>query len=274
MPINLLVIILAATQELIVLENQSVRLEIDPAISTIRCVAIKKGMNWLEPLQLLNAQESSVERVEPGGFSTALALEEDPCVIPYRGPAEILHKSALSAVLLTPESPDLPLKLQQEIRLIRNTTQIRYTVTALNPGVEPVTAALRNTARLPLNVTIRCNRSDGSMRPLSGTDSIYPAMTKVPEYWHIAIPPSPSVGGETFIGGFIPEITIHRGDDIWQRRILTLPESAENIPDQCSFICQLDDLRHVYSASLQSEFAVVSVADPLVFTEEWRLDGR
>ncbi len=274
MPINLLVIILAATQELIVLENQAVRLEIDPAIATIRCIALKNGMNWLEPLQLPDTQQSSEDRVEPGGFSTALVLEEAQRVIPYRGPAQVLRKSALSLVLLTPASPDLPLKLQQEIRLIRNTTQIRYTVTALNPGGAPVAAALRNTARLPFNVTIRCNRSDGAMRPLSGTESIYPAVAKVLEFWHIAIPPSPRVGGEMTFGGPFPAITVHRGNDIWQRSILTMPESVENIPEQCSFICHLDNLRHVYSASLQSEFAVVTVAEPLVFTEEWRLDGR
>ena len=274
MPIHLLVIILAAAQELIVLENQALRLEIDPAIATIRCVAPKTGMNWLESLQLPDTEESSGDKVEPSGFSTALILKENQRVIPFRGPAQVLRKSPLSVVLLTPESSDLPLRLQQEIRLIRNTSLIRYTVTALNPGAEPITAALRNTAQLPLNVTIRSNRSDGTLRPLSGANSNNPVVAKVLEYWHIAIPPSPSVGGEASFGDFIPEITIHRGDDVWQRQILTMPESAEDSPEQCSFTCRLDDVRHVYSASLQSEFAVVSVAEPLVFAEEWRLGGR
>lgn len=274
MLINLLVIMLANAPELIVLENQAVRLEIDPAIATIRCVAPKAGMNFLETLQLPDTKESSGEKVAPSGLSTALVLDAGQRVIPFRGPAQVLRQTPLSVVLLTPESPGLPLKLQQEIRLIQNTSLIRYTATALNPDGEPVTAALRNTAQLPLGVTIRCHRSDGALRPLSGTDSNYPVVAKVLEYWHIAIPPSQRVGGEVSFGGYIPEITIHRRDDIWERRILTMPESPENIPEQSSFICHLDDVRHVYSASLQSEFAVVSVAEPLVFTEEWRLDGR
>ena len=256
------------------LENQAIRVEIDPAIATIRCVALQTGKNWLDALHLSDTERSSVDKVEASGFSTSLILKADQRVVPFRGPAQVLQASRLSVVLLTPESPDRPLKLQQEIRLRHNSSLLRYTVTALNPGAEPVTAALRNTARLSFNVTIRCNRSDGILRPLSGADSIYPVVSKVLEYWHIAIPPSRGMVGEASFGGFIPEITIHRGDALWQRRILTMPESAEDCPEQCSFICHLDNLRHVYSASLQSKFAAVSVAEPLVFTEEWRLDGR
>lgn len=265
MLINLL-LFLGAAQELIVLQNQSVRLEIDPASAAIQCIAPVNGMNWVE-----TAQEAERGRAgqAPSGLSTLLAVGEEQRIIPLSGPSEVLRQTSASVALLSPELPEFSLRLQQEIVIIRDTQRIRYTVTVLNTKEEPIKVAIRNVARLPFNVVLRLNRSDGALRALSGADSIYPAASKVMEYWHIAIPPSPRLNCEALFGGFFSEIAIQRTGGVWRRRILTMPESAANVPGECSLLCRMDDIRYNYSVSLQSEFSDVSVSKPLVFTEEW-----
>jgi len=261
----------AVSAEPIALDNGAIRVEVDPAVFSVRFVGRPGGRNLLDPAYISYAERNGGAWLDPGGLVTDVIPLETQDAALRRGPAEVIDQDADSVVLLGAVSETLGLRLRKEIRLEGAAPRARFTVTLLPTSPTPRTAALRNTARVPLGSVLRGDGEASIIRPFSGTDSTSGLVATAGSGWRIAVPPR-TAAREVILGAFVPEAALELRDAVWRRRIAEMPAEESAAPYHSTFLCVLDDTSRVYGAVLQSALVEVSAASPLVFTEEWRLE--
>jgi len=164
-------------------------------------------------------------------------------------------------------------QLKKEIRLEGKEPRARYRVTVLSAGADPLTYAIRNTARVPARTTLQVEKTDGDLRRLAGAGANTPTIAKSMRYWLIPVPPTAPTN-DVVLGAFVPVVEHKNGWGVWTRRILAMPADEKEAPHGCTFLCLLDDKTRSYAASLQGAQAAVDVTHPAVFEEEWSLKKR
>ena len=263
----------AVGAESIVLDNGVMRIEVDPAVFSVRFVGFPGGANFVEPQYLPEAEQSGKAWLDPGGLTTDLVPLEEQDAALRRGPAEVLSQEPTRVELLGAESAALGLRLKKEIRLDAREARAYYIVTALSSRAEGPTIGIRNTARLPLRSTVRVPRKDTTFAPLQASPKAPWALVKSLEYWLVPIPPTARVE-QLVLGGMSPALEVQNDAGLWARRMTLPPTDAAQVLNGTSAIVVLDDATRSYGASLQGARAVVGGATPLQLTEEWTLTKR
>lgn len=257
----------------LVLENNALRIEVDPQVFAVRFVGAPGGANFLDPQYLSDAQRQGTEWLDPGGLTTDLVPLEDKDPALRRGPAEVILQEPLRLILLGAESPAMGLRLKKEIRLDPREATAHYIVTALSSRADGPTVALRNTARLPLRSTVRVPRKDTPFAPIPPNDQVPWVLVKSVDFWLVPIPPTARVA-PLVLGGMAHAVDVQTDAGVWTRRITRPPTEATRVPGGATALIVLDDTTRSYGASLQGEQALLTGATPLQLTEVWTLHPR
>lgn len=260
--------------EPVVLENAvSLRVEVDPLIFSIRFLGFSGGQNFVDPLYVTDEERQGDGWLDPGGLVTDLIPSTSRDAALRRGPAEVVSRDRLSVVLLGPPSAESGIRLRKEIRLSENRPELMYKVTALTEAETGVSAALRNTVRLPQGSTIRVLKALGNLRPLAEGGAMAHAIVQSNLYWLIPVPPTAPI--ETLLlGAFVPEISIEQTGGLWTRRLMNMPDDPGRAPLQSTFLAILDDPTRSYGAAFQGISAEIRANAPLSISEEWIFKKR
>lgn len=258
-----------ADVDMVVVENASVRIEIDPRVFAARYIGFPGGLNFLETVSLSAEERHGTDWADPGGLTTELLPGAGQDAAVRRGPATVIEQTPLSATLLGPVSDksDVRVKKTFQIDPAKEGT-VYYTVALL--AAEPGTRRLSvcNTARVPPGTTLRVTRADGMLRILAGPEAYLSAAATPTGEWEFRIPPTEDFE-RAVLAGFVSKVVLQREDGIWVRRILTMPADASEVPHEATFAGVLDKANAVYAVALQGAAAEVTLAEPLVFREEW-----
>ncbi len=255
------------------LDNGAIRIEIDPQWFSIRFVGLPGGANFVDPLFVDTAHIADGGPPQPGGLCTDLLPHSDDGAAICRGPAEVIEQRADYIALLGPASERLNVRLKKEIQLLGEQPRARLRVSILATATHPGRFAIRNTARVPHDTTVRIAKADGEIRPITGTDEIAPAVVNSIKHWLIPVPPTARMKG-VVLGAFVPEISLKNTSGVWTRRLLTMPQQAVAVPQGCTCLCLLDDPTRSYGAALQGALEEVTLDASLVFEEEWAIEAR
>lgn len=256
----------------VLLDNGHIRIEVSPEDFQVLFVGIPNGINFLDVV--------SVETDNPGEHTVH---QEAFCsdVLPYKGldpvlrygPAVVKELSREHIVTESPFSSMYGVRLRKEIRLYPAQPKASIRVTVLSESDVPMDMAVRNTARLPQDTTIRIEKKGDTMKVLAGADTLAPWVVNSVRYWLVPIPPT-SRADEVILGAFTEEVELENETGVWVRRILDMPREADTLPQQNSFLCLLDEKTHTYAGVLQSPWFPCSKTAPLDFREVWTIKKR
>jgi hypothetical protein len=257
----------------LVLENEAIRVEVEPKVFSLRFVGFPGGLNFLEALPLSEKALEQKDWLDPGGLvSDLLPMKERDAAL-RRGPASVLEHSKTRIVLLGPLSEATGLRLKKELHLYPEAARLRYTVTVLSNRRAPQEVALRNTVRLPAKSTIRTAREAMRLEALAGMETLAPVVVTSNRYWLIPIPPAGRAKGAV-IGGTVGAMSIQNPSGLWKRSAKVDLKEDLQWPAGGPFLCVLDDPSRSYGVALQSPLWKVSTSAPLVFVEEWDFESR
>lgn len=264
--------VLSATDP-IELDNGAIRVEVDPALFSVRFVGVPGGANFVAPLPVDETVRESEDWVDPGGLQTDVLPYTARDAASRRGPAEIVEQRADYIALLGPPSEQTGMRIKKEVQLLGREPKARFRVTAMRVAGEPGETAIRNTVRLRSGTTIRLLRDEGDVRVLAGADAIAPAVVKSRKYWLIPIPPTSPMDG-IVLGVFAPTLIVVNDSGSWTRRLVTMPEEAKGTPHEATVLCVLDDASGSYGAALQGKLETVANDRVQVLEEEWTVESR
>ncbi|GMV90245.1 MAG: hypothetical protein AMXMBFR82_00230 [Candidatus Hydrogenedentota bacterium] len=273
MALGLAVCCLISATDPIVLDNGAIRVEIDPAVFSVRFLGVPGGENFLASLPVDDAARESEDWIDPGGLQTDILPYTARDAASRRGPAEIVEHREDYIALLGPPSEQTGMRIKKEIQLLGREPKARFRVTTMRVAGEPGDTALRNTVRLRRGTTIRLLREEGDVRILAGADAIAPAVVKSRKYWLIPIPPTSPMDG-VILGAFVPTLIVVNDSGSWTRRLVTMPEEAKETPHEATVLCVLDDATGSYGAALQGKLESVANGRVQVLEEEWTVESR
>ncbi|MCL4693037.1 MAG: hypothetical protein KJ060_11075, partial [Candidatus Hydrogenedentes bacterium] len=187
------------------LDNGAIRVEVDPALFSVRFVGVPGGANFVAPLPVDETVRESEDWVDPGGLQTDVLPYTARDAASRRGPAEIVEQREDYIALLGPPSEHTGMRIKKEIQLLGREPKARFRVTAMRVAGESGDTAIRNTVRLSKGTTIRLLRDEGDVRVLAGADAITPAVVKSRKYWLIPVPPTSPMDG-VILGAFVPTL--------------------------------------------------------------------
>lgn len=270
---SVLLAVAAPAQEIITLQNGTLRIEIDPALFSIRFLGFPGGKNFVEPHHVEERDRADTAWLDPGGLTTDLIpLEADDPAI-RRGPAEVIELSDRHVVLLGAESTALGVRIKKEVRLDNTGPKAYFIVTALSHRAEGPALALRNNARLPVRCTVRVPKAEGKFAPLMDTSQAPWAIVNSKEFHLVPVPPTAPVKG-LVLGGFVAEAQVENDSGLWTRRLTLPPTDPARLWNGVTALCVLDDTSRSYGLALQGAQANLTAASPVQLTEEWTFKRR
>lgn len=261
-----LIPLLLLSADLVVLQNDHLRVEIEPDLFAVRFVGQPGGQNFLEPVFVPEAVRASGEWCDPGGVTTDLAPYEGRDAALRRGPAEIILQEKHRLVLLGPPSASLGLRVKKDFELSRDDPRLTLRVSMLTDQEKVSEYALRNSVRLPKDTTVRLDRSNETLRVLTAHGSPGPAVIKSMRYWLIPIPPMTKVE-EMVLGANATSMEIQNDAGIWTRSVEL--KRGGDTPLNASFLCLLDTTTGSYGAAFQTPLQPISASRPGIMVETW-----
>ncbi len=254
-----------------VLENGRVRLEVDPALATVVYAGIPGKMNWIGLPEAPMGTPPDGQKPALAGFVSELVAQNGQDMGFQPGPVEIVSKTPLQAVFLGPVSAKFPVRLKTDIQLAETGGKVTYSLTAVATDTVPGLFALRNTVRLPQNTTIRINTGDGMFRPLSGSKTIFPVVSKSFGYWLLTVPTT-GLYKDLVLGAHVTQVSLHNSANIWTRFPRETFDGARTYLDDSNLICRINDETREYRVTLQSPLGEIRAEAPLAFQEEWSIE--
>ncbi len=265
---------LTALSAPIALENGALEIQVQPETFAIVSFRALTEANFVMPLPVSGDAAQAAEWLDPGGLVTDVLPSGEQDAALRRGPAAVVEREEGRLVLEGPVAAVSGLRLRKEIILgPRGDPSARFRVTVFATRSEAQRVYVRNTVRLPGRSTLRVARRDGTIRPLAGAESIYPAVVKSLDYWLIPVPPTAAMKG-VVLGALSSGLHETRGRAVWVRRVALPLADASAYDHGVNVLCLLDTPSGTFGAALQGCWAEVSVSCPLVFEEEWRVASR
>lgn len=254
------------------LDNGHIRIEVVPELFAVTYLGVPGGENCLEVLTVSDDLVQGTEWVDVGGLQTDLVgLERDAAL--RRGPATVTERSEEHLVLEGPVSEATGLRVRKAIHLYPGQAKARYEVVVSGGKEGGREVAVRNVARLQPPATLRVDRLNDSIQILTGGDALAPYVVNSRKYWLIPVPPT-SDTRNVIVGAYVSTVVLENRTGLWERRIVSMPPSARRVPQECTFLCLLDDRTRSYGQVLQGEQGVPSEVAPLKFVEVWTLEPR
>lgn len=257
----------------VIVQNDTIRVEVDPQLFCIRFVGYVGDRNWVEPRFVPEAERDASVWADAGGLYTEIVPEgeRDPAL--RRGPASIVSSDEHGVVLLGPESASSHLQVKKEIRVADIGGRAMYIVTVLSSSNESRKVSVRNSVCLPQGGTLSLSCGDGPLKPLSKSVNVFEIASKSMEHWLIPVPCSGQVAGVT-LGSVATQVTFQTAQGTWSRSLSDATAPKERFPEESSFRCFLDDASRSYVSSLQGLLREVNAGSPVVLTEEWNFSRR
>ncbi|MDZ4860447.1 MAG: hypothetical protein SGI88_15835 [Candidatus Hydrogenedentes bacterium] len=255
------------------LENGTIRIEVDPRLFAIRYIGFEGGENFVAPLTVSPEITAGTEWADPGGLHTDILPYTAQDAAVRRGPAEVLEYRSDYISMLGPPSSVNGMRLKKEIQLHKTGPSARFRVTAQRAAAEPARVALRNTARIKPNCTLRIERTDGEITVIAGPDSIFPAVVKSRRFWLIPVPPTSEMRG-VVLGAAISRVTTVTDSGTWTRRLADPSTSESELPHGVAWLCLLDDPTKSYGSAFQGMYAEVNEGGLTTLEEVWEFDRR
>jgi hypothetical protein len=262
---------LSAITGVLVLENDLVRVEIDPEVMAVRYLGPPMGPNLVEPLYVSRLDRRGKAWLDAGGVGwevVAASGSRDAAL--RRGPAEVLAHTVNRVTLLSPVSQDAPLRLKLDFLLADSAPEVEVTaVLSTDAGDLPAPVALRCLFRLwPGTVARAPDGPPPALFPIAGTS--VPAGTRV-DKWDGTLLNAGAVGALPLVTSTLaPKVMIERMG--WRlSREPTAFAGAGSYTLGRNVHAANDPSTHTYGVICDSPTATITPAQPLSYREVWRL---
>lgn len=262
---------LSAITGVLVLENDAVRVEIDPEVMAVRYLGPPTGPNLVEPLYVSRLDRRGNAWLDAGGVGWEVVTPtagSDAAL--RRGPAEVLAHSAKRATLLSPVSRDTPLRLKLDFLLADTAPEVAVTAVLSTDAAEsPTPVALRCLFRLwPDSIARAPDGPPPALFPIAGASIT--AGTRV-DKWDGTLLNAGAVGALPLVSSTLaPLVMIERSG--WSlTREPSVFSGADSYTLGRNVHAANDPSTHTYGVICDSPTATVSPAQPLSYREVWRL---
>lgn len=254
------------------LENEKIRIEVEPRTFSVRFIGQPGGYNFLEPLHLSAADQDGVGWIEPGGlFTDVLPLRTENAVL-RRGPAEVVEHRDDYLLLLGPEQPDLHWRVKKEFQLERDAAALTYKVTVMGSLKEERDVRIRSTARLAWSGTLTVPAEAGRLSLIRGSYLGFDKIVNEPAEDYVLPLKSSKPRSCAIVSSTSPEISLATDFGIWSRRLTIQSSLAEpDAENRVRLLVLMDDDTHTYEAALEGAQSGVNVGAPLVVIEHWSI---
>lgn len=255
----------------VILENDALRLEVDPRTYSIRYLGQPGGPNFVDPLYLTDRQRNERGLVYPGGVMTDVLPVREADAVLRRGPAEVIVHRADYLLLTGPKSEGSDLQVKKEYRLHGDAPRITYRLSVLSTRKEERSVSIRVTAQIPWGASLRLPRSpEGGLQLLRGA---FPGYTDFvarsgPDYRidlgrregrdHAVLQ---TLGGPT---------SVETRFGVWTRSA-RMHSAGDDRASPVRIMALVDDASFTSQIALESTQAGVNVGAPLVYEEQWTL---
>ena len=255
----------------VVLENDAIRLELEPRTYSIRYLGQPGGPNFVDPLYLTERQHNEPGLVQPGGIMTDVLPVSEADALLRRGPASVVVHRPDYLLLMGPKSSISDLQVKKEYRLHGDQARITYRVSVLSSRKEERPITIRVTAQIPWGASlILPPRPEGGLQLVRGafpgyTDFVAPSgsnyrvdLARREGRAHAVLK---TLGGatsvETRFGNWTRSGAMH--------------SAGEDASSPVQIIALVDDASLTSQIALESTQTGVNVGAPLIYEEEWIL---
>jgi hypothetical protein len=264
-----------AAGELLVLENDSIRVEFDAALFSIRYVGRPGGDNFVAPLHV-SERLRSTKNVSPGGISLHAVISGAEKII-APGPAEVVEQTRERLVVLGPPLGKTQVRLRLEVVLTPGAPETMFSVTAQTADQQSHRISLSSNTHLAPATGLRLFKSDVTIRPPSpGSDLLIDAG----DYWEFPMMPGPvgDVPGEAknsaMVEGAAAVMAFHLPAVEWVRHLGALQhEGDEDVTPRLLIRYETDPRLRLRTIDVEGPAAEVDLWNQPVLREMWRLQS-
>ncbi len=255
----------------VVLENDAIRLEVEPRTYSIRYLGRPGGPNFVDPLYLTERQYNEPGLVQPGGIMTDVLPVSEADAVLRRGPASVVVHRPNYLLLMGPKSPRSDLQLKKEYRLYGDEARVTYRVSVLSSRKEERSVTIRVTAQIPWGASLVIPpRPEGGLQLLRGafpgfTDFVASSgsdyrieLARRKGRSHVVLK---TLGGPT---------SVESPFGTWSRRG-RMHSAGEDSSAPLQIVALVDDASLTSQLALEGTQTGVNVGAPLVYEEEWTL---
>lgn len=264
-------LLLAAPLPPIALENEAVRVEVDPQLMSVRYFGPPEGPNLVEPLHVEPRDRRLGEWLDAGGVTWDIAGAPSHDATLRRGPAEVLVQTPTRVVLLSPPDPATPFRIKLEFRITAGKPEVAMAATV---STEEDTAS--QPVSLRCSFRVRQGSLVGSYDARSAT--VFPldqpkGNRGLPvTQWDGVLFDAGAVDARPLVAtAFGPSAVIDRAGYKVIREVEGGTASPADYARASNLHAVSDPRTHTYGLVMESPRAPVGVAAPLVYRETWRL---
>ncbi|MCF6287509.1 MAG: hypothetical protein L3K26_20345 [Candidatus Hydrogenedentes bacterium] len=255
----------------LILENDSIRIELEPKTFSLRFLGRPGGPNFIDPVYLTERERNIPGLVMPGGIMTdVLPVREERSAL-RRGPASIVEHREDYLLLLGQKDAATGLRVKKEYMLHRDEARLTYKLSVLSSLKAQRSVSVRVTAQIPWGSVLELPKpEDGGMRLICGAYPGFVAMAEQsgPQY-------RISLALRTAREHAVLRVPVRRIDvitpfGIWSRHAV-LRSAGERDGTNIGLLALVDDRSATCQIALEGRQAGVNVGAPLVFVESWTL---
>lgn len=257
----------------VVLENQHLRVEIEPRTHSLRFFGRPGGWNFLEPVHLTTTDLNANGWIEPGGlFTDILPLERANADL-RRGPAEVVEHRPDFLLLLGPEQAATGWRFKKEFLLTRDKAELVFKLTVMSNRKEEREVRVRTTAQLGWAGTVYLPREAGRLALLRGTwPGVEDLLTSEDSYYVLPLTTSVARRRAVLSSPAATQI-VQSPAGVWTRRIeVRSAVAGEESALHTRSLALLDDPSHTYQVALEAGQRGVNVGAPMIVQEFWTLE--
>lgn len=252
-----------------VIQNRHIQIAVDPSRFSVTFLGKPSGENFLEVLP--PADPGAEPALDGGGVETHLVPFDETDKVLRWGPADVVAHSEERVMMVGRRSAVSGLLLRKTLAIYPGRAKASFRVSVETENHAPTPLAVRNLARLAPGAALLVDKTGGALQQLTGLDDETTVITELGRYWAIGVPPE-SPQDDMLLGAFVREVRVRRGDAVWRRRILDMPQNEFDVPYGCTFLGVIDSPTSTYAAALQGATRSLRTGRSLVFLEIWELD--
>lgn len=255
----------------VALENDAVRVEVDPQLMSVRYFGPPDGPNLVEPLHVEPRDRRLGDWLDAGGVTWDVAGAPAHDATLRRGPAEVLVHTATRVVLLSPPDPQSQFRIKLEFRLDTGKPEVAMAATLSTDD---------DTSSIPVSLRCAFRVRQGSLVGSydARTATVFPLDQPkgnrglpVTQWDGVLFDAGAADARPLVATAFGPSAVIDRAGYKLIREVEGGTAPPTDYARASNLHAVSDPRTHTYGLVMESPRAQVAVTSPLVYRESWRL---
>ena len=255
----------------LILENEAIRIEVDPQTFSVRFLGWPGGANFVDTVYLTERERNLPGLIMPGGIMTDVLPVGEKNAILRRGPATVVEEREDYVLLLGPENPVNGLQVKKEYMLHRGESRLTYKLSVLSSTRRQRALSVRVTAQVPWESVLEVPKNE--MEPVRLVCGAYPGFSAMLEQtdspYRISLAARSGREGAV-LRMPVAQLNVVTPFGVWSRAA-RLYSAGEGDDTPVELFALIDDRSAMCQVALEGRQEGVNVGAPLVLVESWVL---